>query len=64
MMTAELNTFITRLEQEKSLVEFYNMKEEIIKTMKQLGGIKTTVKKASAPKKVVEEEKEENGSSK
>ncbi len=56
-MTTELNTFITKLQNEQSLVEFYNMKEEIIEKIKELGGVKT-VKKTSSPKKVVEEEKD------
>ena len=56
-MTEKLNTFITKLQNEQSLVEFYGMKEEIIKELKQLGGIKTPVKKTSTLKKVVVEEK-------
>ena len=63
MMTEKINTFITKLQNEQSLVEFYGMKEEIIKELKQLGGIKTPVKKTSTTKKVVEEEKT-NGSRK
>ena len=50
-MTAELNDFIKKLEQEHSLTEFYLLKQDIVAMLKELGGIKPAKKETKKEEK-------------